>query len=69
MNSHSGVFNNTNTFLALSVAHGALISGKIEMELEKEEALNICLLSILMVRLFVCACFIFSLFVFCSMLL
>ena len=42
-NSHSGVFNNTNTLLALSVAHGALISGKIKMELEKEEALNICL--------------------------
>ena len=43
VNSHFGVFNNTNTLLALSVAHGALISGKIKMELEKKEAFNICL--------------------------
>ena len=42
MNSHSGVFNNVDTLLALSVSHGALDSGKTKMELVKEEALNIC---------------------------
>ena len=42
MNSHSGVFNNADTLLALSVSHSALDSGKTKMELVKEEALNIC---------------------------
>ena len=42
MNSHSGVFNNFDTLLALSVSHSALDSGKTKMELVKEEALNIC---------------------------
>ena len=42
MNGHSGVLNNVNTLLALSVSHGALDSGKTKMELVKEEALNIC---------------------------
>ena len=42
MNSHSGVFNNVDTLLALSVSHSALDSGKTKMELVKEEALNIC---------------------------
>ena len=41
MNSHSGVFNNVDTLLALSVSHSALDSGKTKMELMKEEALNI----------------------------
>ena len=41
MNSHSGVFNNVDTFLALSVSYSALDSGKTKMELVKEEALNI----------------------------
>ena len=42
MNSHSGVFNNVDFLLALSVSHGALDSGKTKMELVKEEALNSC---------------------------
>ena len=42
MNSHSGVFNNVDTLLALSVSHGALDSGKTKIELVKEEALIIC---------------------------
>ena len=42
MNSHSGVFNNVDTMLALSVSHGALDSAKTKMELMKEEALSIC---------------------------
>ena len=42
MNSHSGVFNNADTLLSLSVSHSALDSGKTKMELVKEEALNIC---------------------------
>ena len=42
MNSHSDVFNNVDTLSALSVSHGAFDSGKTEMELVKEEALNIC---------------------------
>ena len=42
MNSHSGVFNNADTLLALSVSHGALDSAKTKMELVKEEALNLC---------------------------
>ena len=42
MNSQFGVFNNVDTFLALSVSHSALDSGKTKMELVKEEALNIC---------------------------
>ena len=41
MNSPSGVFNNVDTLLALSVSHSALDSGKTKMELVKEEALNI----------------------------
>ena len=41
INSSSGVFNNADTLLALSVLHGALDSGKTKMELVKEEALNI----------------------------
>ena len=40
MNSHSGVFNDFDTLLSLSVSHGALDSGKTNMELVKEEALN-----------------------------
>ena len=42
MNSHSGVFNNVDTLLALSVSHSALDSSKIKLELVKKEALNIC---------------------------
>ena len=42
MNSHSDVFNNVDTLSALSVSHGAFDFGKTEMELVKEEALNIC---------------------------
>ena len=42
MNSHSGVFNNVETLLALSVLHGAPDSDKSNMELVKEEAVNIC---------------------------
>ena len=42
INSHSGVFNNVDTLLVLSVSHSALDSGKTKMELVKEEALNIC---------------------------
>ena len=42
MNSHSGVCNNGDTLLALSVSHSALDSVKTKMELVKEEALNIC---------------------------
>ena len=42
MNSHSGVFNNVDNLLALSVSHSALDSGKTKMELVKqEEALSI----------------------------
>ena len=42
MNSHSGVFNNVDTLLALSVSHGdTLDSAKTKMELVKEESLNI----------------------------
>ena len=41
MNSHSGVFNNVDTLLALSPSYGALDSGKTKMELMEEEALNI----------------------------
>ena len=33
MNSHSDVFNNIDTLLALSVSHGALVSGKGQLEL------------------------------------
>ena len=40
MNSHSGVFNDFDTLLSLSVSHGALDSGKTNMELVKEKALN-----------------------------
>ena len=40
MNSHSGVFNDFDTLLSLSVSHGALDSSKTNMELVKEEALN-----------------------------
>ena len=42
MNSHSSVFNNVDILLALSVSRGALDSGKIKIELVKEEALIIC---------------------------
>ena len=42
MNSHSGVFNNVDTLLPLSVSHSVLNSGKTKMDLVKEEALNIC---------------------------
>ena len=42
MNSHSGVFNNVDTLLALSVFQSALDSGKTKMELVKKETLNIC---------------------------
>ena len=42
MNSHSGVFNNIDFFLAFSVSHRALNSGKTKMDTGKEEALNIC---------------------------
>ena len=42
MNSYSGVFNNVETLLALSVLHGAPDSDKSKMELVKEEAVNIC---------------------------
>ena len=42
MSSHSGVFNNADTLLVLSVSHGAFHSGQTKMELVKEEALNIC---------------------------
>ena len=42
MNSHSGVYNNIDTFLAFSVSHRALNYGKTKMETGKEEALNIC---------------------------
>ena len=40
-NSHSVVFNNAESLLALYVSHGALDSGKTKMKLVKEEALNI----------------------------
>ena len=66
MNSHCDVFNNVDTLLALSLSHSALESGKIKMELVKEEALNICSPFKRSV-FFVCACFIFSLLVFCSL--
>ena len=39
---HSGVFNNADTLLALSISHSTLDSGKTKMELVKEQALNIC---------------------------
>ena len=42
MNSHSGVFNNVDTLLALSVSHSALDSSKTKLDLVKEEACNIC---------------------------
>ena len=42
INSHSGVFNNVDTLLALSVSHSALDSSKTKMDLVKEEACNIC---------------------------
>ena len=42
MSSHSGVFNNVDTSLALSVSQSDLDSGKTKMDLVKEEALNIC---------------------------
>ena len=42
MNSHSGVFNNVDTLLALSISDSALDSGKTKMKLVKQEALNIC---------------------------
>ena len=42
MNSHSGVFNNADTLLALSVSHSGFDTGKTKMELVKEEALKIC---------------------------
>ena len=42
MNSRSVVINNVDTLVALSVSHGALDSGRAEMKLVKEEALNIC---------------------------
>ena len=42
MNSQSGVFNNVDTLLALSVSRGVLDSGKTKIELVKEETLNIC---------------------------
>ena len=67
MNSHSSVFNNLDILLALSVSNSALESGKTRIELVKEEALNI--FSPLNGQAFMCACFIFSLFVFCSWLL
>ena len=41
MNSHSGVFNNVDTLLALSVSHGALDSGKTKIE-QVKKAHNIC---------------------------
>ena len=37
MNNTSGVFNNVDTLLALSVSHGAFDSGKTKIELVKEE--------------------------------
>ena len=37
MNSHSGVFNNVDTLLALPVLHGALDPGKAKMEQVKEK--------------------------------
>ena len=42
-NNHSGVFNNVDTLLALSVSHGALGSGRTKMELKKEEPLVFCI--------------------------
>ena len=68
MNSHSGVFNNVDTLLSLSVSHSALDSGKTKIELVKEEALNICG-PFKWSGFFVCVCFIFSLLVFGSLLL
>ena len=38
MNSHSGVFNNIDTLLALSISHGALDSSKTKMELGKDQS-------------------------------
>ena len=58
-NSSTGVFKNFNTLLVLSVSDRALDSGKIKMELEKEEALIICSP---IVRLIVCAYYIFCLY-------
>ena len=43
MNSYSGVFNNVDILLALSVSHGVLDSGKTKMVLVNEKALNICI--------------------------
>ena len=37
-NSHSGVFNNIDTLLALSISHGALDSSKTKMELGKDQS-------------------------------
>ena len=42
MKNYSGVFNNVDVLLALSVSHGVLNSGKAKTELVNEEALNIC---------------------------
>ena len=43
-NSHSGVCNNVETLLTLSVSHGALDSGfKSKIEQVKQQALNICI--------------------------
>ena len=61
MKSHSDVFNNIDTLLALSISHGALDSSKTKMELVKDHHLN--------GQEFVCASSIFSLFLFSSLLL
>ena len=67
MNSYYGVFNNVNTWIALSVSHGALDSGKTKMELVKKEILNICSpfkcsgISYVIVLSSVYLCFFFSL--------
>ena len=42
VNSHSGVFNNIDTLLPLSVSHGAFDSRKTKIDLVKEKALKIC---------------------------
>ena len=42
MNSHSDIFNNIDTFLALWVSPGAPDSGKTKLGLVKEEPLSIC---------------------------
>ena len=38
MKSHSDVFNNIDTLLALSISHGALDSSKTKMELGKDQS-------------------------------